>query len=239
MSLHIAAKPGQIADKVLLPGDPLRAKFIAENYLEDATCYTYLRGMLGFTGFYKGERVSIQGTGMGMPSFSIYAQELIDSYNVKVMMRIGTCGCYRRDTELGSLIMVSGASTDNGMNRDRFQGISFAPIPDFYLLREAARIAETENFPFQVGGVFTSDKFYDDKLAEKTALMSAYGILATEMETAELYTLAARSDVRALSILSVSDNLITGDKIEPEERDKAFTNMMKVSLETVCSSRIS
>ncbi len=233
MSLHIAAKQGEIAEGVLMPGDPKRAAFIADNFLTDVICYTDIRGMLGFTGSYKGKRVSVQGSGMGMPSLSIYANELINDYGCRRIMRIGTCGCYSAKLTLGSILFALGATTDSGMNKDRFGNISFAPVPDFKLLRKGVENAERLGFEYSVGNIFTSDKFYDDRAEEKTKLLVSYGILACEMETAELYTLGARYGIETLSLLSVSDNILTGEKVEPKERESVFTKMMKVALETI------
>lgn len=231
MSIHIAAKQGEIADKILLPGDPLRAKFVAENFLEDAVCYNTVRNMLGFTGTYKGERVSVQGTGMGLPSLSIYVNELFSEYNVQRAIRIGTAGSIQKEIPLRSIILAMGASTDSGINLHRFNHRSFAPTANFNLLKNAYEAAvETENTPF-VGSIASSDVFYDKSNSWK--LWAEYGALCVEMETAELYTLAAQYHRQALAILTVSDSIITGDATTSEERQTTFKTMMHVALEAI------
>lgn len=233
MSLHINAEKGAIAERVLLPGDPLRAKFIAETFLKDAVCYNDIRGMYGFTGTYKNVKVSVQGTGMGMPSFSIYSTELMKDYGVKTLIRVGTCGSIHSDLKLCDILLATGASTDSGMIRNRFDEVNFAPTPDFLLLNEAYSIATGMNKPAVAATVFTSDQFYDDKGAEKNRLLAMYGCSAVDMETAELYTISHKYGARALSIMSVSDHLVTGERVEPEKRRTIFTDMMEVALETI------
>jgi purine-nucleoside phosphorylase len=230
VSLHIAAKPGDIAETALLPGDPLRAQFVAETFLENPVCYTRVRGMLGFTGAYGGRRVSVQGTGMGMPSHAIYVHELINLYGVKRLIRIGTCGAYRKDIPLKSLVLAMSASTDSAMNSRRFQGMSYAPTADFGLLLRAHEEAKRLGLPVFAGNVFSSDTFYDDE-PEAWRLWAEYGVLAVEMETAILYTLAAKFGVRALSILTVSDNFPLKAAATHEERQTAFQDMMRIALE--------
>ncbi|MGL6198762.1 MAG: purine-nucleoside phosphorylase [Lachnospiraceae bacterium] len=230
---HNQASLGEIADKVLLPGDPLRAKFIAENFLRDPVCYNQVRGMYGYTGTYKGKRVSIQGTGMGMPSMHIYASELMEVYGTKRLIRVGTCGSIRPGIELKDIIIAIAASTDSNMNKDRFGEFSFAPSASFSLLKEAYEQARADKIKAVVGNIFTSDKFYDDKGREKNALAAAYGITAVDMETCELYTLAAKHGAEALTMLTVSDNLLTGTKCTTEERQTAFQEMIKIALEIV------
>lgn len=229
MSLHIAAKAGDIASTVLMPGDPLRAKFIAENFLEDAVCYNEIRGMYGYTGYYQGKRVSVQGSGMGIPSISIYAHELINQYGVKNLIRIGTCGSLQADVKLKDVILAMSASTDSHINRLRFQGMDFAPTADFGLLHKAYGIAATQGVPVKVGNILTTDLFYHDE-PEDWRHWAAFGVLAVEMETAGLYTLAAQHGVNALTILTVSDCLVTKTATTPEERQSTFTQMMKIAL---------
>lgn len=230
---HNAANPGDIADKVLLPGDPLRAKFIAENFLEDPVCYNEVRGMYGFTGTYKGKRVSVQGTGMGMPSMSIYANELMEFYGAKRLIRVGTCGSIHPDIKLKDVVIALGSCTDSNMNHDRFGSISFAPTASFSLLEAAYQLAVKEGMPAVVKNVFTSDKFYDDRIKEKTQLMADYGVAAVDMETCELYSLAAKHGVEALTLMTVSDSLVTGEACTPEERQTTFKDMMKIALEII------
>jgi len=235
MSVHIGAKENEIADKILLPGDPLRAKFIAENFLENAVCYNEVRGMLGFTGTYKGERVSVQGTGMGIPSISIYVTELIQSYGVKKLIRVGTCGSFHEDIKVRDVIIAMTASTDSNVNKLRFNGIDYAPTANFDLLKKAHDIAVAEKMPVHVGNVFTSDTFYTDDQS-MTNLLGKYGTLAVEMETAALYTIAARYKAKALSILTVSDHLLTGELTSSEERQTTFNQMIRVALDTIIES---
>lgn len=229
MAIHIQAKDGDIAEKVLLPGDPLRAKHIAETFLENAVCYNTIRGMLGYTGSYRGERISVQGTGMGMPSMSIYANELIQ-YGVRTMIRVGTCASLLESLQLRDLVIAQAACTDSGMNRDRFGSLSFAPIADFSLLRKAAEAAEKRGLRAVVGNVFTSDQFYDDRLAEKNRIMANHGVLAVDMETAELYVLAAKHGRKALTVMTVSDSFVTGEKCSGEERQLSFNSMIELAL---------
>lgn len=230
MSIHIGAKKGDIANTVLLPGDPLRAKYIAENYLEDAICYNDIRGMYGFTGNYKGKRVSVQGTGMGIPSISIYANELIESYGVKNLIRIGTCGSLLKDVKIRDVVLAMSASTTSGINKIRFKGMDFAPTASFELLKKAYDAAKSKNVNVKAGNVLTSDLFYDDD-PESWKLWAKFGALVVEMETAGLYTLAAKYNVNALSILTVSDSLVTGEETSAKERQTSFTKMMEIALE--------
>lgn len=228
---HNRAELGDIAEKILLPGDPLRAKFIAENFLENAVCYNDVRGMYGYTGTYKGEKVSVQGTGMGMPSMHIYANELIEVYKVKKLIRVGTCGSLREDVYLKDVVIAIGSTTDSNMNKDRFGSISFAPTASFGLLKRAYEIAMEKKVPAIVSNIFTSDKFYDDNAQQKNSLLASYGIAAVDMETCELYTLAAKHHVEALTMLTVSDHLVTGEKCTAQERQTSFNDMIKVALE--------
>ena len=230
---HNNANPGDIADRILLPGDPMRAKFIAENFLEDAVCYNEVRGMYGFTGYYRGKRVSVQGTGMGMPSMHIYANELMDVYGVKRLIRVGTCGSLRKDVNLKDVVIAIGSTTDSNMNRDRFGSISFAPTASFSLLKSDWDEAQKEGVHAVVIYIFTSDKFYDDNAEEKNSLVASYGIAAVDMETCELYTLAAKYGAEALTMLTVSDHLVTGERCTAEERQTSFKDMIQVALEIV------
>lgn len=230
MSIHIGAKENQIAGTVLLPGDPLRAKYIADNYLENVECYNEVRGMYGFTGTYRGERVSVQGTGMGIPSISIYINELITSYNVKKLVRIGTCGSLQEHVKIRDLILAMSASTDSNINNIRFNGRNFAPTASFNLLNRAYEAARSRNIEVKVGNVLTSDTFYDDN-SDSWKLWSKFGVLGVEMEAAGLYTVAAKYGVEALTILTVSDSMVTGESTSSREREQTFMNMVEVALE--------
>jgi len=233
MSTHIGAQPGEIAERVLMPGDPLRAKWIAETYLEDAKCYTTVRNMLGFTGTYQGVRVSVQGSGMGMPSASIYAHELLAEYGVRTLIRVGSCGALAEDLKLRDVLAAIGASTDSAMNRVRFDGlIDYAPVADFGLLRAAVDVAERRGLAMRVGPVLAADAFYTDR-PDLYDTLADYGVLAVEMETAALYTIAAKFRARALTILTVSDHIKTGERTTAEEREQSFTDMVEIALDTV------
>ncbi len=231
MSTHINAGDGDIAESILLPGDPLRAKFIAENFLEDAKCYNEVRGMLGFTGFYKGKRVSVQGTGMGQPSISIYVTELFEYYGVQNAIRVGTCGAIQENIAIRDVILAEGACSDSGLNSIRFPSRHFAPVADFSLLQKAYDASKKIFIDPKVGLCVSSDLFYDDKQAWK--LWAEYGALAVEMETAELYTLASKFRRKALSVMTVSDHVVLGGKTTAEERQNSFTNMVRIALETI------
>ena len=229
MSVHIGAKPGEIADIVLLPGDPLRAKYIAETFLENAKIYNEVRNMFGYTGTYKGKPISVQGTGMGVPSISIYVNELINSYNVKKLIRVGTAGAIQEDVKVRDVILAMSASTDSQMNRLTFGGIDYAPTANFELLLKAYKAGVAKGLKLKVGNVFTADHFYNDNSdLEKWA---KYQILAVEMETAALYTLAAKFGREALSVLTISDHIITGEETTAEERQTTFDEMIEVALE--------
>ncbi|WP_062428672.1 purine-nucleoside phosphorylase [Treponema endosymbiont of Eucomonympha sp.] len=229
MSTHIEASEGDIADAVLLPGDPLRAQHIAERFLENARCYNRVRGMLGFTGTYRGVPVSVQGTGMGQPSLSIYATELFRFYGVQKAVRVGTCGALRADGKLREVVIASGACSDSALLSQRFGRLHFAPVADFALLNAARLAAEREGVPCRVGLVASSDLFYDDN--ENWRLWAKYGVLGVEMESAELYTLAARFGRQALAILTVSDNVATGEGIGAQERENGFDAAARLALE--------
>ncbi|MDO4535013.1 MAG: purine-nucleoside phosphorylase [Clostridium perfringens] len=231
MSVHIEAKKGQIAETILLPGDPLRAKFIAETFLEDVICYNNVRGMLGFTGTYKGKRISVQGTGMGIPSISIYVNELITEYGVKNLMRVGTAGSIQENVKVRDLVIAMSCHTDSSINKIRFNGKDFAPTASFDLLKTAYTVATEKGFEPKVGSVLTSDSFYNDD-KEHWKQWAKFGALAIEMETAALYTLAAKYNVNALTILTISDHLITAEETTSEERQNTFTKMMEIALDT-------
>jgi len=234
MSIHNEAKIGDIAKTVLLPGDPMRAKFIAQNYLEDSVCYNAVRGMLGYTGYFKGVRVSVQGTGMGMASSSIYIQELVEEYNVANLIRIGTCGAFQPEIKLKDLILAMSASTDSNMNKIRFNGLDFAPTANFHLLKKAYEKAVESGYKVHVGNVLSSDFFYTDPhLGDALEVWKIYGTLAIEMETSALYSIASRFRKNALSILAVSDQILNGERCTPDERESEFTHMMEVALSLV------
>ena len=230
MSIHIAAKKGDIAETILLPGDPLRAKHIAETMFENPVCYNEVRGMLGFTGTYKGERVSVQGTGMGMPSISIYAHELINDYGVKNLIRVGTCGALQPELKLRDVIIAMSASTNSAMNQAAFGEMTFAPTASFELLRRAYEVAVDKGYTVSVGTILSSDAFYTYD-PEAWKLWAEFGVLAVEMEAAALYSLAARFGVNALAICTVSDSLVSKQEDSPEVRQTAYTDMAEIALE--------
>ncbi|CAM3823211.1 purine-nucleoside phosphorylase [Vibrio aquimaris] len=228
---HINAQPGDFAQTVLMPGDPLRAKYIADNFLEDAKQVCDVRNMFGYTGSYKGHRISVMGHGMGIPSCSIYVHELIAEYGVKNIIRIGSCGAVRDDVNLMDIVIGMGASTDSKVNRIRFNDHDFAAIADFGLLEEAVKQARAQNVSVKVGNVFSSDLFYtpESDIFEK---MEKLGILGVDMEAAGIYGVAADHGAKALTILTVSDHITRGEKLSSEERQDSFNDMMKVALET-------
>ncbi len=234
MSIHIGAEPGQIAPYVLLPGDPLRARWIAETFLEDAACYSEVRGMYGYTGTYRGEPVSVQGSGMGLPSLSIYVTELLAEYDVRTVVRVGPCGALSEDLALRDLVIASGACTDSSMNRIRFEGLDYAPVADFELLRAAhdAYTARDLDVAAKVGLIFSGDSFYGPR-PELTARMAEYGVLAVEMEASALYTLAARYRRRALAVCTVSDHIVTGEHTTARERQETFADMVGIALDAM------
>ena len=232
MSLHIEAKPCEIADRILLPGDPLRAKYIAETFLDNAACYNHVRNILGYTGTYKGKRVSVQGTGMGIPSISIYATELMRDYGVKKLIRVGTCGAMRNDIQLRDILIAQGATTDSSIVRNIFGGsINYAPLADFDLLRTAYEKAAQGNYAVRVGNIISVDRFYDDEI-DNPKLVD-YGIMGIEMETAALYILATKYKRQALGLFTVSDHLMTNEHCTAEERQTSFDDMIKIALETI------
>ena len=232
MSIHIGAKKGDIAPSILLPGDPYRARFIAENMLDDAVCFNEVRGMLGYTGTFHGKRVSVMGTGMGVPSHSIYVNELITEFDVTTLIRVGTCGALQPNLELGDVVLAMASSTDSHVNRLRFAGMDYAPTASFDLLLKAYQTATERGATVRVGNILTSDTFYHDD-PESWKLWAAFGVLVVEMETTGLYTLAAKYGVDALSILTVSDSLVSGAKTTSEQREKTFTQMIELALDVV------
>jgi purine-nucleoside phosphorylase, family 1 (deoD) len=229
---HINAKEGAFAETVLMPGDPLRAKYIAETYLENAELVTDVRNMFGYTGFYKGQRISVMGHGMGIPSCSIYTKELITEYGVKNIIRIGSCGAVRADVKVRDVIIGMGASTDSKVNRMRFKDHDFAAIADFGLLRNAVTAAENLGIPVKVGNLFSADLFYtpDPQMFD---VMDKYGILGVEMEAAGIYGVAAEYGAKALAICTVSDHIKSGKQTSAEERQTTFNDMMRIALDSV------
>jgi purine-nucleoside phosphorylase len=229
VSTHIGASPGDIAPVVLMPGDPLRAKWIAETFLDDPRCYTEVRGMLGFTGTWHGTPVSVQGSGMGQPSLAIYAQELFREYDVRSIVRVGSCGALVESLAVRDIVIASGACTDSSMNRVTFDGLDYAPVADFGLLRAAVEAAEHRGTDVRVGLVFSSDSFYASR-PELTRRMVDYGVLAIEMEASALYTIAAQHGRRALAVCTVSDHIVTGEQTSAAEREQTFGEMVEIAL---------
>lgn len=229
MTIHIGAKPGEIAETVLLPGDPYRAKWAAETFLDDVKLVNEVRGMLGFTGTWKGNPVTIQGSGMGMPSLSIYVNELIKDYDSKTLIRIGSCGAMQDHVAIRDIILAMTSSALSNMNEPIFQQLKFAPCADWSLLRAAAEAASKLDRTTHIGGIFSSDVFYTEH-PEIDAEMERHGVLAVEMEAAELYTLAARYGRRALAVLTVSDHLKTHEALPSDQRERSFGEMVEVAL---------
>ncbi|MCL1959386.1 MAG: purine-nucleoside phosphorylase [Spirochaetes bacterium] len=234
MSIHIAAKKGEIAETVLLPGDPLRAKFVADSFLKNVTQYTSIRNILGFTGTYKGKKLSVQGTGMGIPSISIYVNELFREYDVKRAIRIGTAGSINKDVQIRDLVLAMSACTDSNVNNIRFGYRNYAPTASFGLLKTSWDIATAKGWQPKAGSVVSCDMFYAEN-PDEWKLWAKFGCLAIEMECTELYTLAAKYGCEALGILTISDSLITNETTSAEERQTTFTRMMEVALETAIS----
>jgi purine-nucleoside phosphorylase len=231
VSTHIGAQPGDIAPVVLLPGDPKRAQWIAERFLEGATCYSDVRGMLGFTGTWQGHRVSVQGSGMGQPSMAIYVNELFGEYDVASIIRVGSCGGLSEKVAIRDVIIASGACTDSSMNRITFEGLDYAPVADFGLLRAAVEAAEaaTREAATHVGLIFSGDSFYASR-PELMTRMVGYGVLGVEMEASALYTLAAKHDRKALAISTVSDHILTGEATSAADRERTFADMVDIAL---------
>ena len=220
MSIHNKAKKGDIADFILLPGDPKRAKLIAETFLEDAKCYNEVRGMLGYTGYYNGKRISVQGTGMGMPSISIYVTELIEEYGVETLVRIGSCGSIQEHVDIMDIILAMSACTDSGMNKIRFNGNDFAPTANFQLLKKAWEVAGENNLNVHTGTILTSDFFYGEHhLPDPFLSWKTYGVLGVDMEAAALYSIAAKCKKKALAIRTVSDHILKNKPI-PQKTGK-------------------
>lgn len=230
MSVHIEAQQGDIAETILLPGDPLRAKWIAETFLENPFCFNKIRGMLGYTGKHNGKRISVMGTGMGVPSISIYAHELITEYGVKNLIRVGSAGSYQKEVEIRDIVLAMAASSNSGVNELRFGGADYAPTANFELFQKAVDTAKSKNIDLKAGNVFTSDEFYADDF-ESYKKWSKFGVLCVEMETAGLYTVAAKHSVNALSILTISDSLVTGERTSSQERETTFREMIEIALE--------
>ncbi len=232
MTPHNHAKPGDYAEAVLLPGDPLRAKWIAETFFEAPRQVNSVRNCLGFTGTYKGKPVSVQATGMGQPSLAIYVHELINTYGIKTLLRVGTCGGLNRSVKVRDLVLAQGASTDSSLVREAFGKYAFAPIADFSLLREAVSRAEGKSMRYHVGNMLSSDVFYHvEPGLEGYGRLPDHGILGVEMEAAALYTLAARFGVRALAICTMTDCIITGEQIDSNQRQSSLTEMVTLALE--------
>ena len=230
MTIHIGAEPGDIAETVLLPGDPYRAKWAAETFLTQVRQVNNVRGMLGFTGQWNGHAVTIQGSGMGMPSLSIYVNELIRDYDAKTLIRIGSCGAMQDHIAVRDIIIAMTASTLSTPSRGIFKDLNFAPCADWSLMRAAVAAAEKTTSPLHVGGIYSSDVFYDER-PDLNQQMIRHGILAVEMEAAELYNLAARHGVQALAVLTVSDHLITGDALPADQREQSFGDMVEIALQ--------
>ena len=230
MTIHIGANPGDIAETVLMPGDPLRAKWAAETFLDSPVCINETRGMLGFTGIWAGNRVTIQGSGMGMPSLSIYANELIRDFGVKTLIRIGSAGGMQPQVKLRDVVLAMTSTTLNSPSSGIFRELNYSPCADFGLLQAAFAAAQKTGAAIHVGGIYSSDVFYDER-PDLNEQMTRHGILAVEMEAAELYTLAARHGCRALAVLTISDHLQTGEALPADDRQTSFADMVQIALE--------
>jgi purine-nucleoside phosphorylase len=230
MTIHIGAEPGQIAETVLMPGDPLRAKWAAERFLEGAVCVNQVRGMLGYTGQWRGQRVTIHGSGMGMPSLSIYANELIRDYGAKTLIRIGSAGAMQPGIGIRDIVLAQACTTLSTPSRGIFREINFAPCADFGLLQAAHAAAQARGARVHVGNIYSSDVFYDER-PDLGEIMQRHGVLCVEMEAAELYSVAARHGVRALAVLTISDHLLTHDALPAQEREQSFGEMVELALE--------
>ncbi|UXZ53329.1 MULTISPECIES: purine-nucleoside phosphorylase [unclassified Halomonas] len=229
---HINAEKGDFADTVLMPGDPLRAKYIADTYLENVRQVNDVRSMFGYTGTYKGREISVMGHGMGIPSVSIYAKELITDYGVKSIIRVGSCGAVRDDVNVRDVVIGMGACTDSKVNRMRFNDHDFAAIADFELVSHAVAAAKAQNVDVKVGNIFSADLFYNPQ-TDMAELMKRYGIVGVEMEAAGLYGVAAEFGARALTICTVSDHILKGDSLSSADRQTTFNDMMVIALDTV------
>jgi purine-nucleoside phosphorylase len=230
MTFHIGAKPGEIAETVLLPGDPYRARWAAQKFLKDPVLVNEVRGMLGFTGTWRGHRVTIHGSGMGMPSLSIYVNELFKDYGAQTMIRIGSAGAMQRRVNIRDVVLAQTASFVGSPSRTIFKELNFAPAADFGLLAAAHRAAVAKGVPVHVGGIYSSDTFYDER-PDLTEQLTRHGCLAVEMEAAELYTLAARYSRRALAVLTISDHLLTHEALPADQRETSFAAMVEIALE--------
>ncbi|WP_297340391.1 purine-nucleoside phosphorylase [Pseudophaeobacter sp.] len=230
MTIHIGAQMGDIAETVLMPGDPYRAKWAAETFLQDAQLINEVRGMLGYTGSWNGHKVTIQGSGMGMPSLSIYANELIRDFGAKTLIRIGSCGGMQPQVKLRDVIVAMTATTLASPSQSIFKEVNFAPSADWSLLQAAVTAAQSRDIGTHVGGIYSSDTFYDER-PDLNEQMVRHGILGVEMEAAELYTLAARYQCRALAVLTVSDHLGTGETLPSDQRERSFGDMVEIALE--------
>ncbi len=232
MSTHIEAKQGDIAETVLLPGDPMRAKWIAETFFKDPFCYNDVRGMLGYTGTFKGKRVSVQGTGMGIPSTLIYCHELIQDYGVKNLIRVGSSGSYQKDLKIRDIVLAMSASSTSGINNSRFINADYSPTANFELFMKAALYAKKNDIPIKAGNVLSADEFYEDDF-NSYKKWAKYGVLCVEMEAAGLYTIAAKYNVKALAILTISDSLVTKERTSTDERETTFNTMIEIALSTL------
>ena len=231
MSTHIEAKKGDIAESVLLPGDPMRAKWIAETFLEHPKQYNDVRGMLGYTGTYNGKSISVQGTGMGIPSALIYCHELINDYGVKNLIRVGSTGSYQPDIKLRDIVFAMAVSSTSGINNSRFINADYSPTANFELFMKAALYAKENNINIKAGNVLSSDEFYEDDF-NSYKKWAEFGVLCVEMEAAGLYTIVAKYNVKALAILTVSDSLVTGERTTADERENTFNTMVEIALNT-------
>jgi purine-nucleoside phosphorylase len=234
MTFHIGAKPGEIAETVLMPGDPYRAKWAAEKFLKDVVCVNQVRGMLGFTGTWNGNRVTIHGSGMGMPSLSIYANELIRDYGAKTLIRIGSAGAMQPHVKLRDVVIAMTASTLSTPSRGFFREMQFAPCADYALLERAVAAGRAAGTPIHVGGIYSSDVFYDER-QDLNDMLARHGVLCVEMEAAELYTVAARHGARALAVLTISDHLLTHEALPAEDRERSFGDMVDIALRAAFS----
>lgn len=232
MSTHIEAKKGEIAENVLLPGDPMRAKWIAETFLDNPKLYNDVRGMLGYTGSFRGTPISVQGTGMGIPSALIYCHELINEYGVKKLIRVGSTGSYQPDIKLRDIVIAMAASSTSGINNSRFINADYSPTANFELFMKAVLYAKENKIPIKAGNVLSSDEFYEDDI-DSYKIWAEFGVLCVEMEAAGLYTIAAKHNVQALAILTVSDSLVTKEVLSADAREKSFKTMIEIALHTL------
>lgn len=230
MTVHISAKPGDIAETVLMPGDPLRAKWAAETFLTDARLINEVRGMYGYTGTWNGNKVTIHGSGMGMPSLSIYANELIKEYGAKTLIRIGSAGSMQHHVGIRDVVLAMTSTTLSTPSRGIFRDMNYAPCADWGLLSAAHAAATAKGVPVHAGGIYSSDVFYDER-PDLTEQMTRHGVLAVEMEAAELYNLAARHGCRALAVLTISDHLLTGEALPSDQRERSFGDMVEIALQ--------